>query len=141
MSIVYAVRNRLIEGYDPRKGAPLIPVKRKGVLYDLGGEQVELFRISVMAEALDRSVEVLKDWTKGKKIPKPLYRIDGNQCSHWYSAAQIINCHRLMHGGYGGRKFLPSEELQRFWDGMRAVWTSRDIIVGEDGTIQMGAAS
>ena len=131
MAIIYEVRNRLAAA--ARKDAPLVAVKRKGVIYDLGGETVELFRIRIMAEALDRSVEVMKDWTRDKKIPKPLYRIEGNQCRHWYSAAQVINCHRLMMGRYGGRKFLPSEELARFWGDIKKAWTSRTVTIDETG--------
>ncbi len=134
MAILYAVRNRLVEG--PKKEPQFVQVKRVGTKYDLGGAGiVELFRIKILAEALDRTVLVLKQWERLNEIPKPLYQIEGDQCLHWYSAAQVINCHRLMMGRYKGRKYLPAEELITFRKDVKRIWNARDIVVNENGTL------
>ena len=133
MAIVFVVRNRLVENYSPRAAPQFVPVKKTGTRYDLGGETVELFRIKVLAEALDRTVLVVKQWEREGRIPKPLYQVEGDQCTHWYSAAQIINCHRLMMGKYKGKKYLPQEELSRFCDEIKKVWHAKTLVVDENG--------
>ena len=138
--IVFSVRDRLYADYSPTKKPRFVQVTKKGTKFDLGGEIVELFRIKVLADALDRTVLVLKDWERKGQLPRPLYSIEGNQCTHWYSAAQIINCHRLMYGRYRGRKYLPTEELSRFFADIKRIWTARDIVVTDNGDINMEQA-
>jgi len=125
-----------MENYSPRAVPQFVPVKRTGTRYDLGGEVVELFRVKVFAEALDRTVLVVKAWEREGKIPKPLYKVEGDQCTHWYSAAQIINCHRLMMGKYQGKKYLPKEELERFLSLIGRVWHHPRVVVDEQGNIE-----
>lgn len=133
---MFSIRNRLLEDYSPRKKPQFVQVTKKGTKYDLGGEIVELFRIKVFADALDRTVIVLKQWEARGDLPRPLYQIEGDQCTHWYSAAQLINCHRLMYGRYAGRKYLPPEDLKRFFADIKRVWHARTVIVAEDGTLE-----
>lgn len=135
MSIVFAVRDRNRIDYDTKKPPVFVPVQRKGSKYDLGGEVVELFRGKVMAEALDRTLIVIKEWERNNKFPRPLYQIENSQCTHWYSAAQIINCHRLMYGRWKGKKYLPTESLNEFFEDIKKVWTCRHVVVQPDGNI------
>jgi hypothetical protein len=141
VSILYGVRTRLYEGYTNRDEPKFVQVVRKGVRYDLGGEVVELFRVKFLAEALDRTVTILKKWEAKGWLPRPIYQIEGDQCTHWYSAAQVINCHRLMVGRYRGRKYLPTEDQEAFYADVRKVWAARDIVVGEDGLFIKDKAS
>lgn len=137
MAIMFAVRDRLVEGYTPRSTPQFRQVKKKGVLYDTGGTVVELFRIKVFADSLDRTVAVVKQWEREKSIPPPSFRVEGDQCTHWYSAFQVINCHRIMYGRYRGRKYLPTEELKKFFEDMRKVWLATTVVVSESGELEV----
>lgn len=136
MAIMFAVRDRLVEGYTPRSVPSFRTVKKKGVLYDTGGQQVELFRVKVLADSLDRTVAVLKQWEREKNLPPPTFKVEGDQCTHWYSAYQVINCHRIMYGRYRGRKYLPTEELKRFFEDIKKVWESTTVVVSETGDLE-----
>lgn len=136
MAIMFAVRDRLVEGYTPRSVPSFRTVKKKGVLYDTGGQQVELFRVKVLADSLDRTVAVLKQWEREKNLPPPTFKVEGDQCTHWYSAYQVINCHRIMYGRYRGRKYLPTEELKRFFEDIKKVWGATTVVVSETGDLE-----
>ena len=134
MAVAFLVRNRLYPGYDPKKPAQYVQVIRRGVKYDLGSDgTVELFKVKIFAEALDRTTLIVKDWIKEGKIPKPLFHLQETQCKNWFSAAQVINCHRIMMGKYGGKKYLTSDVLEAFFADIRSVWVARDVVVNTEG--------
>ena len=136
MTIIFKVRDRSGEDYSPRKEAKWVPVTRKGTYFDIKGHTVELFRVKTLADALDRTVAVLRKWEREGFVPKPIYTIPGDQCKHWYSAAQIINCHRLMMGRYGGKKYLQDKAtFTQFLADVTAVWQARDVVVDVGGQL------
>lgn len=131
MPIVLHVRDRQDINYSPRAEPKWRLVTRKGTRYqDEGsGEVFELFRIKTMAEALDRSVETIRDWEKAGFLLPPLFRIEGHFCKRWYSGVQCVNVNRVMRGKYQGRKYLHDKELlKQFFEDIKAVWYVRHII-------------
>lgn len=110
------------------------PVTKKGTRFHAGEGFVELFRVNVFALAIGRSVEVVKDYTKQGRLPKPLFVPEGNQCKHWYSAEQVVNSHRLMRGKWEGKQ-LKGDELTLFFSDLRSIWYRRDVCVTERGEI------
>ena len=136
MPILFQKRQRDTVDYSPRKEAIWVPVQRKGQKWadPTTGGVIELFRIKTFAEALDRTTEVIKDWERKKYIPPPLFAPENEQCKHWYSAVQIINCHRIMLGRYGGRKYMQDRTMfDRFIQDIRSVWYAEKITVSEKG--------
>lgn len=145
MAIRFEVRDRLFAGYDPtkaragtRKPSEWATVVKKGALWQnpKDGTEIEMFRINVFALAIDRTTRIVKKWEKEKLIPRPLWLPQGEACTHWYSAAQVVNCHRIMRYRYGGKKYMHErEEFERFLGDLRAVWYMESVNVREDGLI------
>lgn len=42
-----------------------------GVLKKVGGKMVPAYRVSVVAERIERTIQVIRIWERDKKIPKP----------------------------------------------------------------------
>ena len=132
--IEIVVKNRTYEGYTQRAAPVLAKVKRSGVLYDIDGVTLELFRLGVFAEALDRKSLQIKKWIRQGFLPPPMYQIEGKKsCKHWYSAAQVVNFNRLFYFRYGGVKHPRREEFTRFLNEVKKLYYVRSIVVGLDG--------
>jgi hypothetical protein len=128
------LRNRDPQLYGSRR---YIRVQREGWLYDAPTTgEMELFRVGVLAEAVDRSVDTLVDWESEALIPIPLFKVHGMR---WrlYSAEQIVNIHYLAMARLRGRRYVPRAELGKFFDEIWAVFYLRDVVVREDGVISV----
>jgi hypothetical protein len=140
MPVVFQKRRRDFEAYSPNsRKVEWVRVSRKGQVWQdpESGETIELFRVKIFAEALDRTTEAIKEWHKTGKLPPPLFVPEGEQCKHWYSATQIVNCHRLMTGKYRGAKYIHNRVLfEQFIADVQAVWYAQQVIVREDGSMQ-----
>lgn len=111
---------------------PWVQVIKKGLFVDLGGELIELFRIGVLADALDRHPVQIKVWERQKLFPPPLFDVEVKKHAtqerkqRWYSSVQIANCHFVMQKKYGGRKNLTGPgEMDCFLADLRAVFYLR----------------
>lgn len=140
MTIRFEVRDRLREDYSSSSRTVIwLKVSRSGQRWqhpEDSSRWLELFRIGVLAEALDRSSQAIKKWEKEKLIPRPLFRPQGEKCTHWYTGVQIVNLHRLMRYRYAGKKYLQErEEFERFIADVNRVWYADEIVVREDGLI------
>ncbi len=72
--------------------------------------EVEFFRLSVLAESLDRKPDTIREWVKAGVFPKPMVKISGSAI-WYYTAAQVIGMHRLWVKKYGGRTHLRDPQV------------------------------
>jgi hypothetical protein len=131
------VRNRNLPDYDIRKPAVWVKVKRAGKKYDLGGDGiVELFTLKVLAEAIDRTTDVVKDWEKKGLVPKSYIKVDGTQKGvRFYHPSQVINFNNLMRVKYKGWKYMKDTKLFKQWCAdLTKLWYRRDILTPEQLT-------
>jgi len=128
------VRSRFDLVQDGHARAAFVPVVRRGELYDLGGETVELFRIRVLAEAFDRNVRTLKAWEQAGWLPRPLFHVMGSTHRR-YSGAQITNAHRLVWARWRQRRHLLNGEMRSLFDSLGRVWLEPAVVVQENGEI------
>lgn len=135
------IRERNFPGYRRTTKIKFRKAEFHGKLYSVDGETVELFPVSVMALALDRSPLTLKEYEKEGRFPRPLYEVAGRANRRWYSATQISNIHRLWFLKYGGLKTLnaggpgrlndPDGRMMTFWKEVRAVFYERGLLSDE----------
>lgn len=83
---------------------PTIEVTRQGKVMMLGDEELELFKIKTLSEALDRTTVTLIRWEKAGILPKPLFSVAGNPTKRWYSGVQILNLSHVLWNKHQGRK-------------------------------------
>lgn len=114
---------------------PTRVVARKGKLFQIGFETVELFTFNVLTEALDRSKLQVRQWEQEGFIPRPMFKVP-NSNQRMYSGNQIINLHRLMWFKYQCRK-NNTFNLQEFSRDVKKVFYERDIVVDEHGVIRI----
>ena len=130
--IEFNIRNRDTQLRGPKR---FIRVRREGWLYDVPNlGEIEVFRIGTLAEAVDRKVETIVAWENDGLIPQPLFAVYG---SKWrlYSDVQITNVHRLAVARLKGRRYVPREELDNFFDEIWSVWYEPEVIVLDNGAI------
>jgi hypothetical protein len=117
------------------KDIPTRRVRRKGQIFEINGERVELFTIGTMAEALDRDVRCLLRWEAAGIWPKPLFQVSGHgKTKRWYSAIQVINCHRICWYKYRfskGRYFDPAV----FCRDIKQVFYANKLLVNTRGEV------
>lgn len=106
-----------------------VTVRRRGTLYDLGGEVVELFTVKVLAEALDRSRDTILEWERRGDLPRPLFHVERRrrflEDGPWrvYSSVQVVNANRLTRLHFGDRRRIDDPiALAAFVTGLRAGW-------------------
>lgn len=112
--IVFRIRDRDNPDYDSIRsnqvagGFPSVVVARKGKMFDIGGQPVELFTLEVLAEAIDRTSYTVLEWERAGKFPRPVYRLNGvsehTARKRLYSSVQIMNLHYLTWDYYKCRK-------------------------------------
>lgn len=119
--------------FDPFR---FIIVNRRGVLYDLGGEDVELFTVRVLAEALDRSRDTVLTWERRGHLPPPLFRVERPRPTErdgdWrmYSATQVVNANTLALRYFGKRRRIDDRRrFAEFVGELRRVWYAPSVIV------------
>lgn len=129
--------------FDPFR---FIIVSRRGVLYDLGGEDVELFTVRVLAEALDRSRDTVLTWERRGHLPPPLFRVERQRRTErdgdWrmYSATQVVNANRLALRYFAQRRRLDDRgRFAEFVAEVRKVWYS-PALSDDDSTRPMAAS-
>lgn len=100
--------------------------------------EIELFRASVLAKALDRTKFTLKAWEDAKLFSKPTIRIKESPTIRYYTAAQVINIYKIWAYKYRARSHPSAEALQAmladFREVMKAEYLDR-YIVDDDGRI------
>lgn len=129
MAIRFNKRDRDYIGYAPYKKAVYRQVERKGRLYSISGEDVELFKLSILAEAIDRTPHTILIWEQKFGFPKPMFEIPSNRIKRWYSGVQIMNIYNLMYGKYSGTKYIHETELfKMFMKDVQAVFYQRHIV-------------
>jgi len=134
--IKFKKKIRDVEGYDPKKRTKPVmhTVERSGRVFQIGNEDIELFPIGVLAEALDRSAHTIKLLELKGEFPKPMFRVAGSRTKRWYSAAQVINLHRLMYLKNGGRKYFQDRELYELWTKeVKELFYKRTVVIDEQG--------
>lgn len=87
-------------------------VARQGRFFQIGDGRVELFRVSVMCEALcEIEKSLLVRWETLGWFPKPMYKVPSSSsivtATRWYSAEQIVNLNRFL--------FFTIGPYHRFW--------------------------
>ena len=123
-------------GYDPKKRSKPIMhmVERTGRIFQMDNEDIELFPVGVLAEALDRSSHTLKLLELKGEFPKPMFRVTGSRTKRWYSSVQILNLHRLMYLRHGGRKYFQDRELYELWlSDVKELFYKRTVVIDEHG--------
>lgn len=142
--IVFKVRDKDHPDYHPRKSNqvagtfPTRMVNRRGKMFDVGGVQIELFTVEVLAEAIDRKSDTIITWEKAGVFPKPVFQLSVRNTvgkRRLYSAVQVMNLHHLLWGKYQARKkTLPLEE---FLAEVKRVFYAKSVCVDEEGTIHL----
>lgn len=134
--IEFVVKDRDDPAY--RKNLAVPPtrrVRRKGQEFMVGGERLELFTIKTMAEVMDRTTICLLRWERAGLFPKPLFSVTGHKkTKRWYSAIQLVNCHRVAWYKYRfskGRFF----DLKQFSADIREVFYANKLVVSTTGQV------
>lgn len=116
-------------------GRRLVTVRRRGTLYDLGCEVVELFPLRVLAEAISRSRDTVIAWEKRGYLPPPLLRVERRRRFEndgpWrtYSSGQILAANMLALRHFGGRRRLDdAKAFAAFAAALRRAWYRPDPI-------------
>lgn len=137
--ITFAIRNRQYEGYKPEKPPVWVNVERRGKVFVVGDREVELFPIRVLAEALDRTSDVIMRWERSGQFPKPIFEVPSEKlCGRWYSKEQITNMHRIFRFTYGGTKrWKSTEKHQRQMADFGKVYYCTQVVVDEKGVIHV----
>lgn len=154
MSITFSVKDRLAGKWaqeGKRAKYTWLPVTKKGKLVKLPVtnmqeqlelRQVEVFRLSVLALALDRKVATLKGWLKAGIFPKAVIVIDGSTIPY-YSTAQVVSVHRLWREKYKARsRIREADVFQEMLADFRIILQKKFIdryVVSEQGIIDTGA--
>lgn len=135
--ITFLVRDTDHVAYDSVKSnhvAGQFPVKavtRKGKMFAVGGgAELELFMLSVLAQAMDRSVKTLLAWEKRGLLPKPMYELTDHRIRRWYSKEQVTNLHRVMWVKYSCRK-NHTMDLEALAEDIRRVFWEQRIVMPE----------
>jgi len=123
--ITFRVRDKDHPDYKPRK-AIYRDVKREGRWFVVEGEQLELFQLKVLCQALDRTRETILQWEKDELFPKSMFRVPGSRIIRWYSGVQIINLHNLLHYKYGNTKSLHFQKTA-FLQDVQEVFYEREV--------------
>jgi DNA-binding XRE family transcriptional regulator len=143
--IVFRIRDRNHPDYCPIRSNvvagqfPSMLVNRKGHLYHIGNEPLELFTIKVMAEAIDRTDQTIIGWEKKKIFPKPLFALSVKNLKgkrRLYSGVQILNLHNLMWYKYQARKSL-TFDVESWSKDVKEVFFQRKLVVDENGRINL----
>lgn len=72
-------------------------VKRRGKKYQTSVDtQIDLFSIAILAEALNRTPQVVICWEKEGVFPTPMYVVS-NEKKRWYSRAQILGIQQILY--------------------------------------------
>jgi hypothetical protein len=112
-----------------------IKVRREGTLYDVDGAGVlEIFRVGVLCEALNRSRDRVLEWERTRLIPPPLFRVHGERW-RFYGAAQIENVNRLVVARFGARRYVPASTMETFFDDIWSLWYQPAVIVDTEGNV------
>lgn len=143
MPVEIMKKNRdAIPGYNPKRHAhkvPLVKVSRKGTTYQIDGVVMELFTISVFAEALDRTASTIRELQGAGKLLPPLFHVkmkNGRGNLRLYSASQVTNANRLLFlGKFKGAKFSRNSGDGDFFDALKSVFYEKDVVVNDEGTI------
>jgi stalled ribosome alternative rescue factor ArfA len=86
-----------------RDAATYIPKTHVGITWNINGYLIDIFRINVLASAVNRSTSMVRKWEISNKLPEPLFRSDqertklGKDKSYdrYYSRHQIELAHKL----------------------------------------------
>jgi len=101
----------------------------KGRTFTVKGKEVELYKVGVLAHALDKTTQTIEMWEKDGDFPHPMYKISGTglgHCRRWYSKEQIINVQNVWrHFPY--RKGHPATRKE-FFDTIKAVFYQTGIV-------------
>ena len=121
---------RLRTGGDYKKAPAWHSVVRRGALFQdpKGGKIIEMFKIAVFAEAIDRSASTIREWEAAKMIPPPVFLPAGAMCRHWYTAAQVLNAHNLWIFQYRGLKYRSKQMAEAFTKDLTALWYQPEIL-------------
>jgi hypothetical protein len=122
-TIEFLVRNR-DTGRD-------IKVKRRGHVYRVGGVDIVLFPIGVLATAIARDVKTIRRWEKEDGWPAGQWSVPNKKhCKRWYSARQILAIHevywRISRQGDRGFSHSPHFPLAQFIQEVRAFFYKVD---------------
>ena|ERR1700690_3627062 len=126
--ITIRIRHPLFGAADPRTPVPeFVNVTRRGDVYDLGGERLEIFRIRVLAEAVHRDVRTLNRWERLRLLPLPLFYGDGSKHRR-YGSAQILNANRLARFHFCDRRHIVESKMRPFFEALRACWYQPEVL-------------
>lgn len=69
-------------------------VTRKGHVFTIGAQDVVLFPIGVLSEALQLHAQTLRKWQRQERFPAPLFVVS-DRSRRLYSREQILALHKL----------------------------------------------
>jgi hypothetical protein len=67
-------------------------------IFQVGGRELELYTLGVLAKALGKIGNTVREWEYSGLIPKPIFRVSGSprtESRRWYSRQQIVNLHQV----------------------------------------------
>lgn len=134
--IKFEVRDRFYQGYAPHKPVRWVEVERKGRIMQVQelGEDIELFRVKTLAEALDRDQKQIYLWEKEYGFPKPVFEIMQDRSRRYYSGTQILNMHLMWRRKYRGMKYFKDTALfLQFQADLKKLFYCRTLVVGPNG--------
>ncbi len=84
-------------------------VVAKGKVIMANGKEIELFRLKVLADAIDRLPRTIKEWEKHGLFRKPSVTF-GDKETRYYTGVQILNIHLVWTRKYGAPTHLRDRE-------------------------------
>jgi hypothetical protein len=72
--------------------------KYRGKVFHVNGQELEIYSIQALAQAVGRTIKSLWIWEQRGDIPRPLFTITGTrrqEMRRWYSRTQIVNLHQV----------------------------------------------
>lgn len=109
--------------------ARYVQVVRKGRVFTVDGKTIELFRVGVFAEALDRTSQSIERWHKEGSLPTPMFKVPGQrEGARWYSKWQILNIAHLYVTSYDRKnKYF---DKKKFLSEVRELWYKMEFTEG-----------
>lgn len=106
-------------------------IRKQGRLFSVGGIEIAMFPVSVVALAVEREVKCIHRWERAKQWPKPQWLVPDKRCKRWYSGAQINAIHteykRVSKGSYGF-SHSPHFPLSEFLKWVRTNFRTFDVL-------------
>lgn len=100
---------------------------KKSIRVFVQGREMELYTIGHAAKLLNRSVETLRAWERGKVIPRPMFKYKNNV--RLYHPLEVEGMKKVLRK----RKITKEELTKQMWESLAEI---RKEILGNQSEVQ-----